>query len=74
MIHRRHGIATEIELFQHYFDNNIKAENTTERTDNPMGKKKRSGNEDKLTKAILLVTALLSLVKAVVDLITSLTR
>ena len=40
-----------------------------------MGKRKgKNGNEDTLTKAIILVTALVSLLKAVIDRIASLTR
>lgn len=40
-----------------------------------MGKRKgKNGNEDKLVKALILVTALVSLLKAVIDRIASLTR
>ncbi len=38
-----------------------------------MNKQKKSGNQDALTKAILLITAILNLVKSLIDLISKLT-
>lgn len=40
---------------------------------NTMARNKKSGDENKALKVIVLVTAILNLVKALVDLITSLT-
>lgn len=39
-----------------------------------MGKKKKSGNEDKRVKTLIFVTAILNLVKALIDLIGKLTE
>lgn len=39
-----------------------------------MGRKKKSGNEDRTTKYIILATAVLNLVKALIDLISRLTE
>lgn len=39
-----------------------------------MARKKRSGNKDKTLQAIVLITAILNLVKALIDLIVRLTE
>ena len=39
-----------------------------------MGKKKKSGNEDERVKTLIFVTAILNLVKALIDLIGKLTE
>lgn len=41
---------------------------------NTMARKKKSGNKDKALQAIVLITAILNLVKAVIDLIIRLTE
>ena len=47
---------------------------TERKEEKPMGKKKKNGNQDKAAKLLILITALINLISAIIQLIGKLTE